>query len=358
MSDQLTETVAPQKISKHAYGQMIDQKIFLAAYDSKIARAARTPNGEWAVQQLASGNDVTYLAADPADPRLIYAGTRDGVLRSGDGGLTWQPSGMAGHCVKSLAVSPHDGNVIYAGTRPALIFISRDGGQSWAELEGFRRIPNRWWWFSPAEPGDWRAYVMCIAPSPTDPDVILAGVELGAVVRSEDGGQTWSRHRQGSLRDCHSLKFHARNGAWAYEAGGTGGGASFSRDGGVTFRKAKRGLAKNYGIVCAADPEKPEIWYVCVAPGPMNAFGKEPEIYLYRATGGAGWQPIGWDTHPLPVTPTALTTVPSAPGHLYAGLHNGDVWHTADYGDSWQKLPFNLGGIWFSLLVLPGEPEA
>lgn len=27
---------------------------------------------------------------------------------------------------------------------------------------------------------------------------------------------------------------------------------------------------------------------------------------------------------------------------------------TADYGDSWQKLPFNLGGIRFSLLVLEG----
>ena len=274
------------------------------------------------------------------------------MLRSEDCGLSWQRSGMEGHIVKSLAVSPHDSNVIYAGTKPALLFVSNDRGKSWTELEGFRRIPNRWWWFSPAEPPDMRAYVIAIAPSPGDPNVILAGIEFGAVVRSEDGGQSWSGHRTGALRDCHSLKFHADDGDWAYEAGGSGGGASFSRDGGRTFHKAKSGLAKNYGIVCAADPEKSETWYVCVGSSPFNAFGKNPQVYLYRSAGAAGWQPIGWQSHPLPVAPTALTTVPGAPGHLYAGLYNGDVWHTADLGDSWEKLPFSFEGVWFSLLVI------
>lgn len=324
---------------------------FLATFDKGISRAQRGRDGEWTVSRSATEHKVTCLAADPGNGAVVYAGTPDGVLRSGDGGLTWQRSGMEGHEVKSLAVSPHDGDVIYAGTKPALMYVSRDGGQTWAELEGFRRIPNRWWWFSPAE-RPWTAYVMAITMSPTDPNVVMAGVEFGAVVRSEDGGETWSRHRKGSLRDCHSLKFHATNGNWVYEAGGTGGGASFSRNGGVTFHKAKHGLAKNYGIVCAADPEKPEIWYVCVAPSPMNAFGEDPKVYLYRFTGGAGWQPIGWEPHPLPAAATALTTVPGEPGQLYAGLYNGDVWHSTDYGDSWTKMPFNFEGIWFSLLAI------
>ena len=84
----------------------------------------------------------------------------------------------------------------------------------------------------------------------------------------------------------------------------------------------------------------------------MNAFGKAPEIYLYRRAGTDGWDPIGWQDHPLPVAPTALTTVPGAPGHLYAGLYNGEIWHTTDYGDSWTKMPFSFEGIWFSLLVI------
>jgi hypothetical protein len=317
-----------------------------------VSRAERGPSWDWTVEHLATDHEVTCLAVNPSNRHLVYAGTTDGVLCSDDRGRTWHGSGMDRHTVKSLVVSPHDPNVLYAGTKPALMFMSRDGGQSWAELEGFRRIPNRWWWFSPAEPPDLRPYVMAIALSPTEPKALLAGIEFGAVVRSDDGGQTWSRHRTGSLRDCHALKFHATNGDWAYEAGGTGGGAAFSRDGGLTFQKAKRGLAKNYGIVCAADPERPEIWYVCVAPSPFNAFGKDPEIYLYRATDAGSWEPIGWDVHPLRVAPTALATIPGTPGHLYAGLYNGDVWHTANYGVSWTKMPFNLGGIWFSLLVI------
>lgn len=329
----------------------MNDKIFLACFDKGVARAERSHNGDWTVEQSVTTHKINCLTADSSNPHTVYAGTPNGVLRSDDRGLTWYGSGMEGHIIKSLAVSPHDSNIIYAGTKPALMFISHDGGRNWAELDGFRRIPNRWWWFSPAE-RPWKAYVMAIALSPTDPDVILAGIEFGAVVRSEDGGRTWSRHRKGALRDCHSLKFHAADGDWAYEAGGTGGGASFSRDGGRTFRKAKRGLAKHYGVVCAADPEKPEIWYVCVGSSPMNAFGEEPNVYLYRGTGAAGWQPIGWQPHPLTDTPTALTAVPGAPGHLYAGLHNGDVWRTIDYGDSWTKMPFSFEGIWFSLLVI------
>jgi hypothetical protein len=72
---------------------------------------------------------------------------------------------------------------------------------------------------------------MGLSVSPTDPNVIVAGVEFGALVRSEDGGRTWSNHRKGALRDCHSLTFHATNGNWVYEGGG---GATVSRDGGLT----------------------------------------------------------------------------------------------------------------------------
>lgn len=330
----------------------MENKIFLTCFDEGVARAEYNPTSGWAVNKLAGEYKINCLASDPIIPQRVYAGTTDGVLVSEDCGATWHLSGMKGQTVKSVAVSPHDNQVIYAGTRPAYLFVSRNRGQSWTELSGFRDIPNRWWWFSPAEK-PWKAYVLSIALSPNDPQVLLAGIEFGAAVRSTDGGQTWSRHRPGALRDSHSLKFHTHNGDWVYQAGGTGGGASFSRDGGQSFQKNKKGLFKNYGIVCAADPQKPEIWYVCVGSSPMNAFSTDAKVYLYRASGGAGWQPIGWQDHPLNSTPTALTTVPDAPGHLYAGLFNGDIWHTADYGDSWQKLPFNMGGIWFSLLVLP-----
>ena len=327
-------------------------KTFIASTGAGLARAEYNANGGGAVEFLLTDQDVRCLAADPHNPDVVYAGTQgNGVLRSDDRGKSWRPAGMAGQIVKSLAISPHEPGQVYAGTKPAYMFLSCDSGKTWTELEEFRRIPFRWWWFSPAEkPGT--AYVQAIALSPTDPNVVLAGIEFGAVVRSTDGGQTWSGHRWGSLRDCHNLKFHAVKGDWVYEAGGTGGGASVSRDGGQTWRKVKAGLARHYGVACAADPERPEVWYVSVAPSPWKAFGEQAEAYLYRAAGGAGWQPIGWEPHPLQQMPIALVTDPVAPGHLYAGLTNGDVWHTADYGDTWQKLPFNLKGIWISLVIL------
>jgi hypothetical protein len=48
----------------------------------------------------------------------------------------------------------------------------------------------------------------------------------------------------------------------------------------------------------------------------------------------------------------ALLTDPLAPGHLYAGLSNGDVWHSADYGDRWVQLPLNMRGIHRSMILL------
>src|SRR5690606_9528164 len=115
------------------------------------------------------------------------------------------------------------------------------------------------------------------------------------------------------------LKFHGRDGQWVYEAGGTGGGAAVSRDGGRTWRQPRGGLVKHYGVTCAADPAKPEVWYAALAPGPRKAYGRDVEAYLYRASAGSDWQPIGWEPHPMSRMPRALVTLPDAPGQLFVG---------------------------------------
>lgn len=328
----------------------INQRIFMAITNRQIVRA-ECGNDDWQVEIVLAGPLPVTLAADPDDPDIIYAGTQgNGIYRSRDRGRSWTAWGLNGRIVKSLAISPHDTRVIYAGLKPAAVYKTSDGGLNWNELEGFRRISNRWWWFSPAEP-PFRAYVDALSVSPTEPEVVLAGIELGALVRSEDGGRTWSRHCRGALRDCHSLAFHNSDGQWAYEAGGDGGGVAVSRDSGRTWRRPKSGLAKKYGVACAADPDRPEVWYTALAPGPRKAYGKNPEAYLYRASGGADWEPIGWEPHPMGQMPRTLVTRSGSPGHLFVGTTYGHVWHTADYGDTWQRLPFDLGGG-LSLLVL------
>ncbi len=65
------------------------------------------------------------------------------------------------------------------------------------------------------------------------------------------------------------------------------------------------------------------------------------------------WHKLGGGLpQPLAYMAYALITDPDAPGHVYAGLSNGDVWQSTDHGDSWTKLPFNLTGIHRSMILL------
>src|SRR5258708_24827454 len=155
---------------------------FLATTSQGLARASQSASSEWSVELLLSDQDVRCLAADSLNPNVLYAGTQGyGALRSNDGGKTWRPLGLAGQIVKALAATRTQPGTVYPGTKPALLFLSRDGGTSWTELTAFRRIPSRWFWFSPAEK-PYRAYVRAIALSPTDPNTIVVGIEFGAVV--------------------------------------------------------------------------------------------------------------------------------------------------------------------------------
>lgn len=330
-------------------------KTFLAITSQGLASATGGQNDAWSVEMLLADQVVTCLAVDPLNPQVLSVGTQGrGVLRSNDGGKTWQPAGLAGHHIKALAASPTQPGTVYAGTKPARVFVSRDGGASWTELAAFRRIPSRWFWFTPAEKPH-SAYVQAIALSPTDPKTIVVGVEFGAVVQSRDGGQSWTGHRRGALRDCHSLAFHVSNGAWIYEGGGTGAGVSVSRDAGVTWTQPREGLDRHYGWAVAADPARPEVWYASLSPSPWSAHSEQnAQAIIARSAGGTSWQPLaGGLPQPLHHMPYALLTDPAAPGHLYAGLANGEVWHSTDYGETWRRLPVRFVNIHRTLVLLP-----
>ena len=327
---------------------MITRRL-LALSHNGVARAECAADTQWTVEQVLSGQDVRCLEVDPLNPNVVYAGTQgQGVFRSEDGGRSWRPAGLQGVIVKSLAASRHQPGVVYAGTkRPPLVYRSHDSGAQWEELTSFRRVRGRWLWVSPAEP-PYTAYVIALAISPSDPNVVLAGVELGAVVRSADGGQSWSNHRQGAGRDCHQLCFHPRESHWVYQA--HGGGPAVSRDAGLTWQQPRAGLDRRYCINVAADTERPEIWYAVVAPV-LKAHSANSEAVVVRAVGGAAWKQLGgglpgsFDRLPL------LASDPSAPGQLYLASGHGEVWHSADYGDTWQRLLLDLGDVWFKLSV-------
>lgn len=216
----------------------MNANLFLSTTGHIPARAKRNDDGGWSVDNCLEDQDVRCLACDPYDLNIFYVGTQgNGVLRSDDHGLNWSTTGLDCHIVKSISINPHKPGVIYAGTKPPGVIVSQNCGEDWVELESFRRIRGYRWWRSPAMPPNWRAYVIGLSLSPTHPNTIVAGIESGALVRTVDGGKTWSNHRKGALHDCHSLTFHAKAGNWVYEGGA--GGAAVSQDGGETWQRPK-----------------------------------------------------------------------------------------------------------------------
>ncbi len=329
-------------------------KTFLSTTGSGIGRAVQENGDHWTVDTQLEGKEITCIAGDPRRPGVIYAGTRDeGVLCSIDGGLSWSAAGLSGRTVKAVAASRAAPGLLYAGTKPACLFVSPDYGRHWEELSAFRKIFSRRFWFSPAE-APFTAYVQGITISPSAPDTIVVGIEFGAVVRSTDGGRTWEDHRRGALRDCHTITFHITDGDWVYEAGGTGAGAAFSRDGGKTWTQPKSGLDRHYGWACASDPARPEIWYASLSPAPSKAHSEgNAQAHIFRCNGNGEWKKLGGGLpQPLDHMPYALVTDPQEPGHVYAGMSSGDVWRSRDWGETWEQMPFHLKCVRRSMILV------
>jgi hypothetical protein len=286
------------------------------------------------------GRGARCLALDPKDPDTLYVGTSDeGIFKSEDGGRTWEKlSGIEHPRVTVVAVSPTDG-AVYAGTEPSALFVSRDGGLSWRELEGMRNLPSAPTWSFPPRP--WTSHVRAIALSYADPNLVVAGIELGGVVRSTDGGVTWQDQRPGAQADCHSLFAHPGVPELLYEAGG--GGFAQSTDFGESWEAADGGMDLHYVWGLAADAEDPSLVYTSAASGPGRAHGRgSSNATIYRRSGNGRWQPV---LEGLAAFPYALCQDPETPKMLYAGFGDGTILRCTDAGAKWEEVAQVASGL-------------
>jgi hypothetical protein len=131
----------------------------------------------------------------------------------------------------------------------------------------------------------------------------------------------------------HCLAWHPQVPGRAYEA--AGGGAAWSEDAGATWRPADDGRDRHYTWALAVDPDDPERWYVSASTGPFKAHRDgDPQAHIYRRGPGEDWRQAGGGLpDPFPAMPYALA---ASDGRLLAGLRNGDIWESADRGDSWR----------------------
>jgi photosystem II stability/assembly factor-like uncharacterized protein len=92
----------------------------------------------WATQKQMQGQSIRGLTMAPSDPKVMVAGTLDGIFRSVDSGKTWNlispPDSNEIHNFQSVAISPDNPRVIYGGTRH-LPWKTGDGGVSWSNIK-------------------------------------------------------------------------------------------------------------------------------------------------------------------------------------------------------------------------------
>lgn len=251
---------------------------------------AKQADGAWQITaQGANGRALTCIAAGGG---VILAGAKDGLLRSDDGGASWQEAGvgLTQPHVRWLAFHPQHAARAFAGTEPAALFVSDDGGASWRERAEVAEWRARFGWWLPYSPE-----AGCVRGFAFHGERAYAAVEVGAALRSDDGGETWrlaggsdgrprfGRPDSGALHpDVHSVAVHPQSADLVFAP--TGGGLYRSTDGGDTWRH----LYGRYTRAVWANPDDSQQLIVGAADG---ASGHNGHIAATH-DGGASWQTI------------------------------------------------------------------
>jgi hypothetical protein len=202
---------------------------------------AEREGGEW--REAARGLAGQHVTSVIAREGVILAGTAAGVFRSDDNGRTWRDAshGLSQRHVRWLAYHPDISDLEFAGTEPAGIFVSRDGAETWRECPEVAQLRDAHRWFLPYSP-----QAGCVRGFAFHGTRAYAAVEVGGVLRSDDGGGAW-RLAEGSdgnpdlsgppepfiYPDVHSLAVHPSSPDLVFAP--TGGGFYSSVDGGKSW---------------------------------------------------------------------------------------------------------------------------
>jgi len=322
-----------------------------------------------------AGLDIYHLKGSPANPDRLYASqTSDWfgqvVHRSDDGGKTFETvsnnfvyDGDPGthqwydgtqhpwefKRVWYFEPSPSDPDTVYAGVEDAALFRSSDGGQTWQELSGLRSVKGNLW-----QPGAGGMCLHKIILDPKDPDRIYTAISAAGAFRSEDGGQTWraatrGRHSDYELPDpdadvghcVHSIAMHpARPDVLFMQKHWD---VMRSDNAGEMWYDVSGNLPSHFGFPIAVHAHEPDTVYVVPIKSDSEHFPPDGKLRVYRSrTGGNEWEAL---TKGLPqancyvnVLRSALTVDSLDPCGLYFGTTGGQVYASANSGDSWMPI--------------------
>jgi len=194
-------------------------------------------------------------------------------------------------------------------------------------IESFDNVPERPEWNTPwGGPPDVRS--LALAADGT----IYADIHVGWIVRSRDGGRTWSSCRSGLNKDVHMVAAHPTRPEVVFCA--TAAGFHISFDHGETFERRTEPMPYYYQRAVACFPDR-DVYLCSTSRGPH---GYADALLFHSENEGKTWVPVkglpekisrNIDTHQIVVGPG---------GRGYVIVEYKHVFETNDYGATWKAV--------------------
>ncbi len=296
----------------------------------------------WRAIERLRGQSIFALAQAPSNPRIVFAGTWEGVFRSSDSGMTWtliSPEGSKEiHEVESLAIDPRDPDIVYAGTWH-LPWKTTDGGKNWSSIKqgviedsdvfsiiidpakpstvflsacsGIYKSENAGSLFKKIEgiPSTARR-TRVLMQDPSNHEIVYAGTTEG-LYKTADGGRNFAR-MTGPDVIVNDVFVDPRNANHVIIATDRGGVLS-STDGAVTFAPANEGFSGRKVEALLVDRADPSRLYA----GVVN--DKSYGGVFASTNGGVTWKQLGEGLEGRDVFALAQ----DADGAIWAGTSRG-----------------------------------
>ena len=287
----------------------------------------------------------------------VFAATGRGLYVSDDHGITWSTAAELSD--KEVWQVRGTADMLIAGTQPAGLYQSDDRGDSWREVSSFSTSPEAAEWCIPVKPplpGRARALVVDAA----DPRRLWVGVEVGGIMHSNDGGETWRLTLPGDNPDLHMMYAHPARPGVLFASTGYGrldgvadmvegnAGVFRSEDYGETWEYAWRGITPRYSRPMCIDERAPFALTVASAPTAFSSYRDDggAQAMLFRSEdGGEHWRSLcDADHSPSAANIHGIAPDPVAAGGVLAGTDTGEVWRVSDAAE-WTLLAEGMPAV-------------
>jgi photosystem II stability/assembly factor-like uncharacterized protein len=329
-----------------------------------------------------AGWEIYHLKGSPADPDRLYASQCSGwfgqlIQRSSDGGRTWEPvgnrfvyDGVPGTHqwydgtphpwefarVWHLEPSLTDPDTVYAGVQDAALFRSTDAGQTWQELPGLRGHESGRSW----QPGAGGMCLHTILLDPANPDRIFIAISAAGAFRTDDAGKTWRPINRGlrsegipvaeaEVGHCvHRIAMHPSRPRVLFMQ--KHWDVMRSDDAGDSWHEVSGNLPTDFGFPIDVHAHEPDTIYVVPIKSDSEHIPPEGKLRVYRSrAGGHEWEAL---TKGLPQRDCYVNVLRDAMAvdsldscGVYFGTTGGQVYASADAGDSWAPIVRDLPAV-------------